>query len=73
MSGIRWAHKYKPSPSTKKSRFATVYRDLHGAIEDNTTAHDFVFALKPSERTLLFSQLRHFEEEKTKILGRSIL
>ncbi|KAL5016723.1 hypothetical protein ScPMuIL_006312 [Solemya velum] len=65
--GIRRTHKYKPVPS-KQSRFATVYRDLHGAIEDNSTAHDFVFALKPNERTLLFNELRHFEEEKLRIL-----
>lgn len=58
------AHKYTPiSTDFPSNRYTTVYRDLHGpSIEDPGAARDFIYALKPSERSLLYNELRSFEQ-----------
>lgn len=68
---VRKTHKY-PHVSSEKasSKFNTIYRDLHGAIEDSTSARDFIYALKQQERTLLLNELQTFENERIKASGK---
>lgn len=62
MSEIRLAHKYAQADVTP-NRYSTIYRDLHGAIEEETTAKDFVYALTKHERDLLQLELQKFNVE----------
>ncbi|KAK3595267.1 hypothetical protein CHS0354_010875 [Potamilus streckersoni] len=47
----------------KPNRFKT-YRELHGSIESDINAKDFVYALNPRERTLLLTELEKFKNEQ---------
>lgn len=59
---VRVAHKYAQA-DVKPNKYKAIYRDLHGAIEEPTTAKDFVFALSKKERQLLYIELRKFNLE----------
>lgn len=56
---VRVAHKYAHA-DVKPSRYTTIYRDLHGAIDGPATAKDFVYALNKEERELLQAELQKF-------------
>lgn len=56
---VRAAHKYSHA-DVKPSRYTTIYRNLHGAIDDPSTAKDFVYALNRKERELLLQELQKF-------------
>ncbi|XP_069125988.1 transmembrane protein 65-like [Argopecten irradians] len=68
ISSRRRAHKLI-NPEFPDNRFSTVYRDIHGSVEDSSTARDFIFALKPHERTLLYNELKSFESENESVKG----
>ncbi|XP_021340149.1 uncharacterized protein LOC110441358, partial [Mizuhopecten yessoensis] len=70
ISSRRRAHSHKLiNPEFPDNRFTTVYRDIHGSVEDSSTAKDFIFALKPHERSLLFNELKTFESENESTAG----
>ena len=60
----RFSHNYPPKRATplEPSRYASIYRDLHGAIEEPTAAKDFVYALDKRERLLLRAELESFDK-----------
>ncbi|XP_045159474.2 transmembrane protein 65-like [Mercenaria mercenaria] len=60
LTNVRVAHKYAQA-DVKPNKFKAVYRDLHGAIEEPSTAKDFVFALSKKERQLLYLELQKFQ------------
>ncbi|XP_052774153.1 transmembrane protein 65-like [Mya arenaria] len=64
----RVAHKYA-QVDLESSRFKSIYRDLHGAIEDNVTAKDFVYALNKRERDLLHVELQKFNIDMKDVPG----
>ncbi|KAL4235809.1 Transmembrane protein 65 [Mactra antiquata] len=59
LMSVRVAHKYAQA-DLKPSKYTAVYRDLHGSIEEPSTARDFVYALNKHERTLLMTELEKF-------------
>lgn len=64
-SFVRGTHKYTHVTLTKPyNKYSSVYRDLHGTVDDQTIAKDFVYALKQKERILLLSELQRFEDLK---------
>lgn len=61
-TSARGTHKYTHvSISKSYNKYSSVYRDLHGTVDDQTIAKDFVYALKPMERNLLLSELQNFD------------
>ncbi|XP_063400471.1 transmembrane protein 65-like isoform X2 [Mytilus trossulus] len=61
-TSTRGTHKYTHvSISKSYNKYSSVYRDLHGTVDDQTIAKDFVYALKPMERNLLLSELQNFD------------
>jgi len=65
---VRTAHKYAQA-DLEPSRYKGIYRDLHGAIDDTSTAKDFVYALNRRERDLLQAELQRFNLEVKDIPG----
>lgn len=61
------------NPEFPDNQYSKVYRDLHGSVEDTSTARDFIYALKPHERSLLFNELKTFESENESTKGWYIL
>lgn len=59
---VRIAHKYAQA-DVKPNKYKVIYRDLHGAIEEPSTAKDFVFALSRTERQLLYFELQKFHSD----------
>ena len=64
-SFARGTHKYTHVTISKPyNKYSSVYRDLHGTVDDQTIAKDFVYALKQKERSLLLTELQMFEGMK---------
>ena len=62
---VRGTHKYTHVTITKPyNKYSSVYRDLHGTVDDQTIAKDFVYALNQNERDLLLTELQRFEQLK---------
>jgi len=62
---VRGTHKYTHVTFSKSyNKYSSVYRDLHGTVDDQTIAKDFVYALKNNERRLLLEELQKFEQIK---------
>ena len=71
VSAIRkHAHKFTQA-EIKPNKYKAVYRDLHGSIEDSSTARDFVYALDKHERTLLQLELQKFGVKETEPSGKT--
>ena len=64
----RYAKKYTQF-DVKDNKYKQVYRNLHGSIENESTAKDFVYALDKKERQLLMAELLKFETEQVKQEG----
>lgn len=62
---VRGTHKYTHVTISKSyNKYSSVYRDLHGTVDDKAIAKDFVYALKNNERRLLLEELQKFEQIK---------
>ena len=62
---VRGTHKYTHVNISKSyNKYSSVYRNLHGTVDDQTIAKDFVYALKDNERLLLLEELQKFEQIK---------
>ena len=62
----RVTHKFTHVTEFPNNTYSTVYRDLHGTLEDQGAARDFVIAIKPSERALLLNELKLFQNTNNK-------
>ena len=69
---VRIAHKYTHA-DVKPSKYTIIYRDLHGAIDEPTTAKDFVYALNRGERELLQLELANFNIDMIDVPGKMFL
>lgn len=70
LMSVRVAHKYAQA-DVKPNKYKAIYRDLHGAIEESSTAQDFVFALNKKERQLLYFELQKFNLGRQEITPES--